>query len=82
MAETEAFREGLCKLQELMQFSRVAILCAEEDPSRCHRRHLIAPVLHDQGVQLIHIRRDGSNETESELREREAAGAEGQMLLF
>ena len=82
MAETEAFQSGLSTLQELMQFNRVAILCAEEDPSRCHRRHLIARVLHDNGVHIIHIRRDGAVETETEIRKQEAAGAEGQMLLF
>ena len=82
MAETESFRSGLVKLEELMPFNRVALLCAEEDPSRCHRRHLIAPALHDRGVQIVHIRRDGSTETEAEIRGREAAGAEGQLLLF
>jgi len=82
MAETDAFQVGLRKLKEQTAFSRVAILCTEEDPSRCHRRHLIARVLHSEDVPIIHIRRDGSVETEVELREREAAGAEGQLLLF
>ncbi len=60
MAEAEDFRQGLDKLYELIQLSRVAILCAEEDPSRCHRHHLIAPALHVDGIQVLHIRRDGS----------------------
>lgn len=82
MAETEEFRLGLGKLHELIQFSRVAILCAEEDPSRCHRHHLVAPALCNDGIQVLHIRRDGSLTSEAELREREAAGAKGQLLLF
>jgi uncharacterized protein (DUF488 family) len=82
MAETEAFQIGLRKLKEQTAFSRVAILCAEEDPSRCHRRHHIARVLHEEGVHILHIRSDGAVETEARVREREAAGAEGQLLLF
>ena len=39
--------------------SVVALMCAEEDPARCHRRLLIGPVLEELGVRLVHIRGDG-----------------------
>lgn len=38
---------------------RTAILCAEEDPGRCHRRLLIAPALRVKDVRVVHIRSDG-----------------------
>lgn len=41
---------------------RLALLCAEEDPGRCHRHHLIARALADRGVKVWHIRRTGGRE--------------------
>jgi uncharacterized protein (DUF488 family) len=35
------------------------MLCAEEDPARCHRHLLIAPALEERGVEVVHIRGDG-----------------------
>lgn len=79
MAQTDAFRIGISELDGLMALSRVAIVCAEEDPSKCHRRHLITPALYEMGGRVFHIRGDGRVETETELRETETGG---QRLLF
>lgn len=49
---------------------RVCVLCAEEDPSRCHRRLLIARTLVQRGIDVLHIRKTGTIETEQELRAR------------
>lgn len=54
------FRKGLLardlgkagneQLLELAGARRTAMMCAEEDPTRCHRSHLIAPALMQRGV--------------------------------
>lgn len=61
MAEQAGFKEGIA---ELMTFARgdrrVAIMCAEGDPARCHREQLIAPPLRTAGIRLIHLLPDGN----------------------
>jgi len=41
---------------------RIALMCAEEDPYKCHRHHLLSQTLISQGMKVYHIRRDGSLE--------------------
>jgi uncharacterized protein (DUF488 family) len=72
LAATPAFRGGLDQVLAGAQTSRIALLCSEEDPGRCHRHLLIGRVLRGRGVPVSHIRRDGSVETEAELAIREA----------
>ena len=52
--ETEAFEAGLEKLIALAGSERVAILCAEALPWRCHRS-LIADALVARGIEVQHI---------------------------
>ena len=54
------FQEGIEKLLELAKGSTVVLMCAEEDPSKCHRRLLIGPALLEHDVDLLHIRGDGT----------------------
>jgi uncharacterized protein (DUF488 family) len=79
-----SFKEGIERLLSGIARYRVALLCAEEDPSGCHRRLLVGRVLTDQhGIEVIHIRGDGSVQSEPDLREdemRRHAGA--QLTLF
>jgi len=53
---------------------RVCVLCAEEDPSRCHRRLLITRTLVRQGVDVRHIRGTGAVESEAEIETRSRSG--------
>ena len=53
------FADGILRLVTLAQERRTAILCAEEDPSCCHRRLLVAPALMRSGVAVAHVRGDG-----------------------
>jgi len=57
MATTE-FAEGLEGLEKLARQARVAVMCAEAHPSRCHRQ-LIADALLARGWQVIHVLADG-----------------------
>ena len=52
--QTESFQVGLRALTMLAEESRVAIMCAEVVPWRCHRS-LIADALVCQGFQVRHI---------------------------
>jgi uncharacterized protein (DUF488 family) len=81
LAESPAFREGIDRVLAGAQTQRIALLCSEEDPARCHRHLLIGRVLGNRGVTVSHIRRDGGIETEADLAAREA-GDGPQPTLF
>jgi uncharacterized protein (DUF488 family) len=81
VAASQPFLEGVERLRQGAQTRRVALMCAEENPSVCHRRLLIARVLHEQGWSVAHIRASGAVETEAELVAAEAA-AQPQLALF
>jgi uncharacterized protein (DUF488 family) len=67
---TAAFRRGLARLLEGLEWFTVAMLCSEADPLDCHRGLMITPALLERGVSPIHLRRDGSQETTAEMEER------------
>jgi len=73
------FREGIDKLIELASVNTTAIMCAEENPARCHRAALIAPMLVQLGCHVLHLRHDGSQITQADL-EYQRSG--GQLDLF
>ncbi len=59
---TPLFQEAIARLLGRASESRVAVLCAEEDPARCHRGLLIAPAVRRQGFLVSHIRGNGNVE--------------------
>jgi uncharacterized protein (DUF488 family) len=65
--QTKRFRGGLNRLLTGAASYRVAIMCSEEDPARCHRRRLITPALVAAGVEVRHIRGDGRVVAEGDL---------------
>jgi uncharacterized protein (DUF488 family) len=60
MRSREPFRAGVDRLLELAAKSTVVLMCAEEDPCKCHRRLLIGPALVERDMKLLHIRGDGT----------------------
>jgi uncharacterized protein (DUF488 family) len=66
VAQRDWFLRGIQRLTQLAQASVTAVLCSEEDPSRCHRHHLIARVLLRQDVEVQHIRGAGNLENAQE----------------
>lgn len=64
VAQAPFFRGGIEKLIEEGAVYRTAFMCSEEDPTNCHRRLLIARVLMDEDVPVIHIRGDDSEQVE------------------
>ncbi|HSS64884.1 MAG TPA: DUF488 domain-containing protein [Gammaproteobacteria bacterium] len=67
------FQEALDSLAAAAQSCRLALVCAEEDPTRCHRRFLLTPPLRKRDVEVLHLRGDGRVEPESAILERESA---------
>lgn len=59
--ETPEFAAGLERLEALARERWTAIMCAEGDWRRCHRR-LISDALTDRGWRVVHIRPDGRTE--------------------
>lgn len=68
-AQAADFRAGIEQLVVIARGRPTAILCAEEDPSRCHRRLLIAPALRAKDITVEHIRGDGRLEAEAPARD-------------
>jgi uncharacterized protein (DUF488 family) len=54
------FVRGLDRLIELSSGDVVAMMCAEENPTDCHRCRLVTPALSQRNVAVAHIRADGS----------------------
>lgn len=73
-----AFRARIGELAELAERGQTAIMCAEDDPLRCHRKHLLGEPLIAQGIELIHIRGDGSQIADDALN----SVKEAQLALF
>jgi uncharacterized protein (DUF488 family) len=65
VAHSNTFVRGLERLRSGIEVLRVAMMCAEENPEHCHRRLLVARVLLEHGVHVLHIRGDGRLQPES-----------------
>ncbi len=61
------FTGGIDRLIEQIKNCRTCILCAEENPSSCHRRLLVGASVAERGVKILHIRGDGRVQPEEEL---------------
>jgi len=81
VAASDVFQQGIARLEKGLGEFRVAILCGEESPVRCHRRLLIGRVLGERGVEVEHIRGNGSLQSEADLTRAEPGG-DGQLSLF
>ena len=52
--QTDEFRRGLERLEALAGASATAIMCAEAEPSRCHRE-LLSDALLVRGWRVVHV---------------------------
>ena len=68
LATSAQFQRGLDLVLEAAASSTVAILCAEEDPTECHRRVWVARGLRERGAAVQHIRGDGRLDADEALR--------------
>lgn len=79
--EREYFRHGIDRLLHGLKRYRVCIMCAEEDPTSCHRNLLVAENLRQAGVKVFHIRGDGRIQTDEELWKEKVGVATSQYQL-
>jgi uncharacterized protein (DUF488 family) len=61
------FKGGIDRLIEEIKKQRTCVLCAEEDPSNCHRRLLVGASIAENGIQISHIRGDGRIQVEEDI---------------
>lgn len=63
LAQTTSFGCGIGLVVKGATSERIVLMCAEKDPLNCHRALLVAPPLIERGVDVQHIRSDGSLES-------------------
>jgi len=67
------FLAAIADLTQRIGEQRTVLLCAEGDPMRCHRKHLVGAALRGQGVGVEHILRDGTVISDDKLEQRDMA---------
>lgn len=61
MRTRQEFLRGIETLIETVQKrGKVTLFCAEADPLRCHRTHLIGAELHNRDIEVIHLLHNGA----------------------
>jgi len=70
LAREPSFQEGIERVLAGMKRCRIALLCAEEDPARCHRAVLVGRALRPRVARIGHIRGDSSIEWNPDLEQR------------
>jgi uncharacterized protein (DUF488 family) len=81
VAHLPAFQRGIDRLLDGAGRYRIAILCAEEDPTECHRRLWVGRALRARGATVLHIRGDGRLDADEALKRLEPPAGE-QLRLF
>ena len=80
--EKEYFRRGIKRILGRLRRHRVCIMCAEEDPTSCHRNLLVAESLRQAGMIVFHIRGDGRIQTDEDLWKEKVRVASNQYQLL
>lgn len=86
LAKTKSFLEGMDRVERgIAKGYTIAFMCAEKDPTDCHRSTLVARALAERGYEVGHILHDGSLETHAHMEQRmkeEFSDSVDQMDLF
>jgi len=70
LADSPQFKGGIDRLIELAKAKRVAVMCSEGKPDGCHRHLLVAKVLDESEVEVIHILPTGMLTSYTEMKPR------------
>jgi uncharacterized protein (DUF488 family) len=76
-----SFQHAIDRLLEGARRYRIALLCAEEDPTECHRRLWVGRALRMRGATVAHIRSDGRLDADDALKRLKPPAGE-QISLF
>jgi len=60
LTATSGFEAAIDTVATVAAGGRAVLLCAEEDPSHCHRSRVLAPAFLARGHQVLHLRHDGT----------------------
>jgi len=58
----QGYQKGISRLIATAKTNKIAIMCSEENPNKCHRHLLITQSLLGKGVDVLHIRGKGAVE--------------------
>ena len=80
----DAFEDGIEQLIQCASQRRVAIMCAECDPYKCHRHSVLADELAKHGISMQHILKSGHTRSAftSPIERSSVANGSGQRSLF
>ena len=70
MAQEKRFQDAIRQVEQMAEDSNVALMCTEADPLRCHRTLLVSQELASKGADIIHLMRDGQQESHEEVMEK------------
>ncbi|MFN8633386.1 MAG: DUF488 domain-containing protein [Chloroflexota bacterium] len=68
VAASPQFKRGIERVLAGAETYRIALLCAEEDPTECHRRVWVCRALREAGASVQHIRGDGHLDADEQLK--------------
>jgi uncharacterized protein (DUF488 family) len=80
VAESREFQDSIARLVSGARTHTIALMCGEENPAGCHRRHLLGPALKAQDLELLHIRAGGQVQSETDLANTENPPEDSQQL--
>ncbi|QNO15933.1 DUF488 domain-containing protein [Alkalicella caledoniensis] len=70
-SKSNVFQEGVRKIEAGMRLNySFAFMCAEKDPSTCHRNIMVAREFYNRGHNIKNVLSDGSYEIQEELEKR------------
>lgn len=55
LSQKDYFLIGINKLLNLVNKYNVCLMCSEGHPNKCHRHLLVAPLLKEKGIEVLHI---------------------------
>ena len=70
MAQEKTFQDRVGQVEQVAEDSHTLLMCTEPDPLRCHRTLLVSQELASRGADIIHLMRDGQQESHEETMEK------------
>ena len=64
IGKMEIYQNGIKELigMDIENTGKIAVMCSEEDPNKCHRNYVICQTLINYNCEVWHIRADGNLE--------------------